>query len=103
MPNNVPPDSVPPSGSGSSQPAQGPSPAPSGAAGAPAKPYYSSMSGGGGKSLSWLGMNFTPEQTKQLNNIMIQNINNQIQAYNDKGVKAIKNYEKVSEGQDPDL
>jgi len=47
-------------------------------------------------------MTFDPEQTKQLNNIMIQNIGQEIQKYNDKGVKAIKNYQKISEGQDPD-
>ena len=102
MTGNIPGDSVPPAGSG--QPAQGPAPAPSGAPSAPQKPYYQSEAGGGsGKGLSWLGMNFTPEQTKQLNKIMIQNINNEIQKYNDKGVKAIKNYEKISEGEDPDL
>lgn len=100
MTGNIPGDPVPPAGSGQS--AQGPAPAPTGAPSA--KPYYESEAGGGsGKGLSWLGMNFTPEQTKQLNKIMIQNINNEIQKYNDKGVKAIKNYEKISEGQDPDL
>jgi len=89
-PNNPQPPNTNPA---ASQPNTPPSTPPSGSAPPPPS---------GGKTTQFLGMTFDPEQTKQLNNIMIQNIGNQIQDYNDKSVKAIKNSLKISEGEDPD-
>ena len=96
MPSNSvpPPGSGGPSGPNPSGPAQPNAPTP--------PPPQGAAPTGGGKTTQFLGMTFDPEQTKQLNNIMIQNIGNQIQKYNDEGIKAIKNFQKVSEGEEPD-
>lgn len=99
--------SVPPSGSGPNQPAgpQGSTPAQPTTPTSPASPASSGGPQPGqvqGKPMTFLGMTFDAKQAQQLNNIMIQNIGNEIQKYNDKGVQAIKNYQKVSEGEDPD-
>jgi len=52
--------------------------------------------------MTFLGMDFTAEESKQLWNVLIQNINSQIAKQKDRALAALKKLKKSETGDDTD-
>ncbi|OGN64338.1 MAG: hypothetical protein A3E80_01605 [Chlamydiae bacterium RIFCSPHIGHO2_12_FULL_49_9] len=55
-----------------------------------------------GEPMTFLGMDFTAEESKQLWNVLIQNINSQIAKQKDRALAALKKLKKSETGDDTD-
>ncbi len=72
-------------------------PTPSTQPATPAQPTSSSGSGWNPQPMTWMGMSFNSKEVKQLWNVISQNIAQQIQAENQKALKALKKLDPANQ------